>query len=285
MHSQIAAEKNKLESRASPAANTHRVVTSTIRHDQTTTERGLFLCCRRRAVARATGNLTTAESTRAVRSIPQALGAQLQQQRHTWAAISGASQSFNNDANGHSNSDDASRATWSGILVMASGLLAAAATFSAENSHQTPAQCEAAPQLERAAGQQPDQKKVYPVVSKAEVAKHTSKEAGGVWVTYDGGVYDITEFIANHPGGSSRISMAAGGALEPFWQLYALHKKDEVLDILATLRIGSLSEEDMADDKEKAKGRDSDDPYAKVTRRASSSFHYFSLRIRRCLPS
>ena len=68
----------------------------------------------------------------------------------------------------------------------------------------------------------------FPIISKAEVAKHKSAEAGGVWVTYAGGVYDITEFIASHPGGASRISMAAGGALEPFWKLYALHKKDEV---------------------------------------------------------
>lgn len=68
----------------------------------------------------------------------------------------------------------------------------------------------------------------FPVIPKAEVAKHKSAEAGGVWVTYAGGVYDITEFIASHPGGASRISMAAGGALEPFWKLYALHMKDEV---------------------------------------------------------
>ncbi len=68
----------------------------------------------------------------------------------------------------------------------------------------------------------------FPIIPKAEVAKHKSPEAGGVWVTYAGGVYDITDFIANHPGGASRISMAAGGALEPFWKLYALHMKDEV---------------------------------------------------------
>lgn len=68
----------------------------------------------------------------------------------------------------------------------------------------------------------------FPIIPKAEVAKHKSAEAGGVWVTYAGGVYDITEFIASHPGGASRISMAAGGALEPFWKLYALHMKDEV---------------------------------------------------------
>lgn len=72
----------------------------------------------------------------------------------------------------------------------------------------------------------------FPIISKAEVAKRKSAEAGGVWVTYAGGVYDITEFIASHPGGASRISMAAGGALEPFWKLYALHMKDEVYLLL-----------------------------------------------------
>jgi cytochrome b involved in lipid metabolism len=31
------------------------------------------------------------------------------------------------------------------------------------------------------------------------VSKHKTKETG-VWVTYNGSVYDITEFIAIHPG-------------------------------------------------------------------------------------
>ena len=30
-------------------------------------------------------------------------------------------------------------------------------------------------------------------------------------------MYDVTEFIANHPGGSEKILMAAGGAIEPYW--------------------------------------------------------------------
>jgi hypothetical protein len=37
------------------------------------------------------------------------------------------------------------------------------------------------------------------------------------------GVYDITDFIPNHPG-AKNILMAAGGAVEPFWNLYAVHK-------------------------------------------------------------
>jgi len=35
-----------------------------------------------------------------------------------------------------------------------------------------------------------------------------------------GKVYDITTFIASHPGGSEKIKLAAGKGVEPFWALY-----------------------------------------------------------------
>jgi hypothetical protein len=38
-----------------------------------------------------------------------------------------------------------------------------------------------------------------------------------IWMSYGGMVYDVTEFIANHPGGSEKILMGAGGAIEPYW--------------------------------------------------------------------
>lgn len=31
------------------------------------------------------------------------------------------------------------------------------------------------------------------------------------------GVYDITDFIANHPGGSEKILLAAGKSVDAFW--------------------------------------------------------------------
>ncbi len=39
-------------------------------------------------------------------------------------------------------------------------------------------------------------------------------------VTFKDGVYDVTDFIAAHPGGASKIMLAAGGSVEPFWALY-----------------------------------------------------------------
>jgi len=88
-------------------------------------------------------------------------------------------------------------------------------------------------------------KKKWPTIKKSEVAKHKSADAG-IWVTYKDGVYDITDFIAQHPGGAERIMLAAGGAVDPFWSLYQQHMVSSVYDILKDYRIGTLSPEDAA---------------------------------------
>lgn len=77
-----------------------------------------------------------------------------------------------------------------------------------------------------------------PIYTQDEVTKHRSVEEG-VWVTYKGSVYDITEFVSMHPGGD-KILLAAGGALEPFWALYAVHSQDHVLEILSEYKVGEL---------------------------------------------
>jgi sulfite oxidase len=83
--------------------------------------------------------------------------------------------------------------------------------------------------------------------TRAEVAAHTSKAAGGVWVTVADGVYDITEFIDSHPGGADKIRLAAGGDVEPFWRTYTVHKSSSaVAEQLASMRVGSLAPEDAA---------------------------------------
>ena len=78
-----------------------------------------------------------------------------------------------------------------------------------------------------------------------EVSQHNTAEKG-IWVTYQGNVYDITEFIAHHPGGSQKVILAAGGALEPFWALYAVHNTQHVRDWLEEFRIGSLAKDDSS---------------------------------------
>eukprot|EP01114_Cavostelium_apophysatum_P016568 TRINITY_DN4743_c0_g1_i1.p1 TRINITY_DN4743_c0_g1~~TRINITY_DN4743_c0_g1_i1.p1 ORF type:complete len:587 (+),score=108.53 TRINITY_DN4743_c0_g1_i1:53-1813(+) len=85
--------------------------------------------------------------------------------------------------------------------------------------------------------------KSLPEFTRTEVAKHKTKETG-IWVTYKGGVYDITEFVANHPGGE-KIFLAVGAAIDPFWAMYAVHNTPEVLEMLEEMRIGTLSKSDQ----------------------------------------
>ncbi|KAF3856499.1 hypothetical protein F7725_017222 [Dissostichus mawsoni] len=96
----------------------------------------------------------------------------------------------------------------------------------------------------------------FPIISQEEVTTHRSLEHG-VWVTYKGGVYDITEFVAMHPGGD-KILLAAGGALEPFWALYAVHNQEHVLEMLSEYKVGELSAEDV----KKQKAIKTSDPYS-----------------------
>ncbi|XP_071633165.1 sulfite oxidase, mitochondrial isoform X2 [Temnothorax longispinosus] len=89
-----------------------------------------------------------------------------------------------------------------------------------------------------------------------EVGKHDSKE-NRIWVTFGQGVYDITEFVDKHPGGPSKIMMAAGGTVDPFWTIFANHNTPEIHSLLESMRIGNISEEDAESNKS-----DLYDPYA-----------------------
>ena len=69
-----------------------------------------------------------------------------------------------------------------------------------------------------------------PTFTMSQVKEHSSLDKG-VWIVYKNGVYDITKFIESHPGGSEKISLAAGASIEPFWSIYAVHHKNEVYEI------------------------------------------------------
>ncbi|ESO88462.1 hypothetical protein LOTGIDRAFT_125904 [Lottia gigantea] len=99
-----------------------------------------------------------------------------------------------------------------------------------------------------------------PTYTPEEVAKHRTKDTG-IWVTYKNSVYDITEYATQHPGGS-KIMMAAGGSLEPYWELYAVHKHPGIIGIAEKYRIGNIVEE-----KSESKGKNINDPYANEPKR------------------
>ena len=88
---------------------------------------------------------------------------------------------------------------------------------------------------------------------------HSSPETG-VWVTLGCEVFDITEFVDIHPGGASKLMLAAGGPLEPFWALYAVHNQPHVREILAQYKIGELNPDDKAPSILKTSDPYADDP-------------------------
>ncbi|CAF4139494.1 unnamed protein product [Rotaria magnacalcarata] len=77
-----------------------------------------------------------------------------------------------------------------------------------------------------------------PTYSMTEVAKHTTAEKG-YWLAYKDGVYDITSYVENHPGGKM-VLRSAGKALEACWKIFTMHDMDHVYEILEEYRIGNL---------------------------------------------
>lgn len=88
-----------------------------------------------------------------------------------------------------------------------------------------------------------------PVYTRQEVAKRDGSPAAGgrMWVTYEAGVYDITDFVASHPGGAAKILLGVGKDLGAFWNLFPFHReKPNVLAQLEAYRIGTLDPVDLA---------------------------------------
>lgn len=51
------------------------------------------------------------------------------------------------------------------------------------------------------------------------MAKHNDPTTDlGVWIVYKAGVYDVTPFLTEHPGGDN-ILLGAGNSVEPFWKV------------------------------------------------------------------
>eukprot|EP00930_Biecheleria_cincta_P055267 TRINITY_DN41603_c0_g1_i1.p1 TRINITY_DN41603_c0_g1~~TRINITY_DN41603_c0_g1_i1.p1 ORF type:complete len:810 (-),score=84.18 TRINITY_DN41603_c0_g1_i1:35-2269(-) len=81
-----------------------------------------------------------------------------------------------------------------------------------------------------------------PTITLSELRKHTDPDS--LWVAYGGAVYDITEFIKEHPGGSEALLSAGGQDLEGVWKKYQIHFRKDIMATLEAYRIGSLTEED-----------------------------------------
>ena len=89
-----------------------------------------------------------------------------------------------------------------------------------------------------------------------DVSANDGADGRPLWISFRGGVHDVTEFANEHPGGKF-IELAAGGDVEGFWKYWYYHfHSPKVTDALRRTRIGSLvaSNEDETAEAE-------DDPY------------------------
>lgn len=57
-------------------------------------------------------------------------------------------------------------------------------------------------------------------------------------------MYDITDWVGAHPGGEV-ILRAAGGSIEPYWDIFAIHKSQYVRDILEQYVVGKVHSDDL----------------------------------------
>lgn len=79
----------------------------------------------------------------------------------------------------------------------------------------------------------------------ADIQEH-NRNSEQYWVYRGNRVYDITEWIPNHPGGEV-ILRAVGGSIEPYWNIFTIHQKQEVYDILEQYFIGLIDPRDLVD--------------------------------------
>ena len=110
-----------------------------------------------------------------------------------------------------------------------------------------------------------------PEYSSKDIAQFNGQIDKKVYMSYGGLVYDVTHFIANHPGGAEKIMIAAGSAVEPFWYLYRQHfASDLPMKLMEHMIVGRLAEADQEAIEEEMAVLMEHDPYAKEPLRHAS---------------
>ncbi|KAJ5578549.1 uncharacterized protein N7459_007513 [Penicillium hispanicum] len=101
--------------------------------------------------------------------------------------------------------------------------------------------------------------RVLPTFTTAEVEKHNN--AKSCYITIGRNVYDVTEFVEDHPGGGDLILDYAGKDVAEIMKDEISHEHTEAAyEILADYHIGFLAADGAGSGKGKASGVDIDDP-------------------------
>ncbi|KAK3347546.1 Oxidoreductase, molybdopterin-binding domain-containing protein [Neurospora tetraspora] len=97
----------------------------------------------------------------------------------------------------------------------------------------------------------------------SEIRSQHSSTSSSPWVTYADKVYDITTWVGAHPGGDV-ILRAAGGPIEPYWDIFTIHKTSPyVRDILEQFCVGYILLDDLDPVTKRPKMEEVEDPFEK----------------------
>lgn len=103
----------------------------------------------------------------------------------------------------------------------------------------------------------------------SDIRTNHSSNSSSPWVTYADKVYDITDWVGAHPGGDV-ILRAAGGPIEPYWDIFTIHKNSPyVRDILEQYCVGYIHMDDLDRATKKPKMDEIEDPFAQDPERDS----------------
>ncbi|KAK3684903.1 cytochrome b5 [Podospora appendiculata] len=76
--------------------------------------------------------------------------------------------------------------------------------------------------------------------TKAEVANFKDEKNGGLYIIVDDGVYDVSNFLEEHPGGAKILKRVAGkDASKQFWKY---HNAKVLEKYGSKLKIGTVAE-------------------------------------------
>jgi cytochrome b involved in lipid metabolism len=110
-----------------------------------------------------------------------------------------------------------------------------------------------------------------PIYTIEQLADQNGENGKSIWMSYGGIIYDVTNFVQNHPGGSEKIMMAAGTHIEPFWYLYRQHYNSDLpMRLMEHMAIGRLSDHDQNAINEQLEVLEQSDPYSKEPLRHKS---------------
>jgi sulfite oxidase len=83
-------------------------------------------------------------------------------------------------------------------------------------------------------------KKEELLLSTEELKKYNNPN-DKILVSYKENIYNITDFINLHPGGSEKIMLAAGNSIDEYWKIYPQHYKN-AFHLLEPMKVGKLTD-------------------------------------------